>query len=227
MERAVALVSGGLKSAVMVAAQREHFELSLVHVQTGSRAGKAELVAFEQFCAARVVREPVVVGFTQFGAACSHPLFDSRAGSEGAPKNPGSQAYVPGLMPALLTVGLLHALRTGARRILVGASENADDADGQDSRCPDQTKEFYQIMNDLFATIVPGAAPMIHTPFIDLAYTDIVRLGHRYDVAMHTTWSCVRGREKPCGHCPSCRQRARAFVKAGFVDASPEVARRA
>jgi 7-cyano-7-deazaguanine synthase len=58
----------------------------------------------------------------------------------------------------------------------------------------------------------------VQTPLIDLTYADIVRLGERYRVPLQKTWSCRRGREQPCDHCFSCRQRARAFLQAGIVD---------
>lgn len=229
MERALILVSGGLKSAVLVASHRERFELSLLHINTGSRASKVEQAAFERLCEEWKVQDHVIHVMEDFATASSHPLFNASAASEASAKGkPASPAYVPGLMPALLNIAVLYALRRDIRRILVGACENIADTTVSSVPRPDQGKEFYQVYNELLTTMVPETQPpVLQTPLIDLSYVDIVRLGQRFVVSMHQTTSCLRGGSKPCAQCFGCRQRAMGFTQAGLADAPPQIFRKA
>ena len=228
MERALVLVSGGLKSAVLVASQRERFELVLLHINTGSRAAKVEQTAFERLCEEWKLHDHAIFSLGNFAEVSSHPLFNAGAATEASVKGkPASPAYVPGLMPALLNVAMLYSLRRDIRRVLIGACENTADTTVSSVPRPDQCKEFYQVYNDLLTTLVAESpAPTLQTPLIDLSYVDIVRLGQRFVVSMHQTWSCLRGGNKPCGQCFGCRQRAMGFTQAGLTDAPPPIFRK-
>ena len=57
-------------------------------------------------------------------------------------------------------------------------------------------------------------------PLMDLSKTDIVRLGAKLKVPFELTWSCYAGGKKPCGHCDSCKLRAKGFAEAGVHDTS-------
>lgn len=59
-------------------------------------------------------------------------------------------------------------------------------------------------------------------PLMALSKTDIVRLGAKLGVPFELTWSCYNGGDKPCGHCDSCKLRARGFAEAGVKDGSVE-----
>ena len=65
---------------------------------------------------------------------------------------------------------------------------------------------------------VEGRPVDVRTPLIDLGKADIVRLGVELGAPLHLTWSCYRGREKPCGDCDSCALRAKGFAEAGVPD---------
>ncbi|MEK7746361.1 MAG: 7-cyano-7-deazaguanine synthase, partial [Elusimicrobiota bacterium] len=40
----------------------------------------------------------------------------------------------------------------------------------------------------------------------------------KLEMPMGLTWSCYRGRRRPCGTCDSCRLRAKGFQEAGMED---------
>jgi len=45
-----------------------------------------------------------------------------------------------------------------------------------------------------------------------------VKLAAQLRVPLELTWSCYYDREKPCGECESCVERAEAFEDAGLRD---------
>ena len=59
-------------------------------------------------------------------------------------------------------------------------------------------------------------------PLMRLSKTDIVRLGAKLKVPFELTWSCYAGGQKPCGHCDSCKLRAKGFAEAGIKDPAVE-----
>jgi 7-cyano-7-deazaguanine synthase len=58
----------------------------------------------------------------------------------------------------------------------------------------------------------------LHTPFITYSKAEILRLGLRLDVPYELTWSCYKGRDKPCGKCGTCVERLEAFHLNGIED---------
>ena len=59
---------------------------------------------------------------------------------------------------------------------------------------------------------------MIYAPFINLKKSDIVKEAVKLGVPLELTWTCYRGGERPCGRCPACITRLRAFMEAGIPD---------
>jgi 7-cyano-7-deazaguanine synthase len=61
----------------------------------------------------------------------------------------------------------------------------------------------------------------LHTPFVDMTKSDIVRIGARLCVPFAETWSCYKGGELHCGRCGTCVERQEAFHLAGIEDPTP------
>ena len=55
-------------------------------------------------------------------------------------------------------------------------------------------------------------------PLMRLGKGEIVTLANQLKVPFELTWSCYAGGEKPCGHCDSCKLRAKGFKEAGIHD---------
>lgn len=226
MEKAVALVSGGLKSAVMVALERSRHDLLLVHVQTGMRASAREQVAFANVCRSLGMPRQLVVPLPHVARLSVHPLAEAGSAGDAPPGPSWGDGYVPGLMAAMLDVAFLCATRSGAGRILVGTCELPNPQLPLDRSPPDQRREYLQIYNDLAAAALPGAgAPHVHAPLMDLSLEEIVKLGRRIGAPLADAWSCMLGGDAACGECPGCRQRAAAFAEAGLPDPALEAAR--
>jgi 7-cyano-7-deazaguanine synthase len=217
--RAVALVSGGMKSAVMVAASREDYELFFLHVETGGRCAAAEQRAFDRVRSVFGAVESTVVALPHFAELVDHPLYASTTTAGDADEASGLwPGYVPGLMPALIDAAVLYALRKRAERILVGVASDMAPAGETAAARPDHTREYFQLVNEMTATLLPHHPLSVETPLIDHTLPDVVRLGNRLNVPFEVTWSCLTGREVPCEQCAGCRERTAAFVTSGVAD---------
>lgn len=62
------------------------------------------------------------------------------------------------------------------------------------------------------------ASIRIYAPFIKARKSDIVREAVKLGVPLELTWTCYRGGTRPCGKCPACITRLRAFMEAGVPD---------
>jgi len=125
--------------------------------------------------------------------------------------------YVPGRNLMFLSVAGSLLDSVGADAIIAGP--NAVDFSGY----PDCTPAFYQAAaNALNSGTKTGVTEGIEVlaPLMYLSKTEIVRLADSLHVPFELTWSCYAGGEKPCGHCDSCKLRAKGFEEAGVHDTS-------
>lgn len=125
--------------------------------------------------------------------------------------------YVPGRNLVFLSVAasLMDAVRADA----VVAGPNAVDFSGYPDCTPAFFKAAAQAINRGTERGVTKGVEVL-APLMDLSKTDIVKLGRKLGVPFELTWSCYNGGEKPCGHCDSCKLRARGFAEAGVKDGS-------
>ena len=125
--------------------------------------------------------------------------------------------YVPFRNGLFLSFAAATAISVGAEVVLYGA--HADDAAGR--AYPDCTPEFYAAMK---AAIYEGSGHVctMEAPFIDKNKADVVAVGLRLNAPYQFTWSCYEGKEKPCGKCGTCIDRAKAFAANGVKDPAME-----
>jgi len=58
----------------------------------------------------------------------------------------------------------------------------------------------------------------VEAPFVNMKKYEVVSLGAELDVDFSRTWSCYRGGTRPCGTCPTCKERQAAFQQAQIED---------
>jgi 7-cyano-7-deazaguanine synthase len=121
--------------------------------------------------------------------------------------------YVPFRNGLFLSCAASIALSRGCEIIYYGA--HSDDAAG--NAYPDCSTTFNQAMN---RAIYEGSGKQlqIEAPFVNLTKADVVHKGLSLKVPYHLTWSCYEGKEKPCGVCGTCIDRANAFAANGVKD---------
>ena len=129
--------------------------------------------------------------------------------TDGAPVS----TYVPFRNGLFLSSAASIALSNGCEGIYYGA--HSDDAAG--SAYPDCSDEFNKAMNDAIY-LGSGRQLKIEAPFINRTKAEVVKIGLDLKVPYEYTWSCYEGKDKPCGKCGTCIDRAKAFAANGVDD---------
>lgn len=101
--------------------------------------------------------------------------------------------------------------------IYLGA--HADDAAGR--AYADCSEEFTSAMNTAIVIGTYGKVRVV-APLVNLNKAGVVSLGLSINVPYKYTWSCYSGGDKPCGHCGTCIDRAKAFEANGISDPALE-----
>ena len=225
MADTVVLTSAGLNSAVTAARAAQSGIVHLLHADFGQRPVGVQRGAGKALAAA------IGAGFTSIElphvsqiATLRKPASSPAEVSVGEPtaRTLTDVSQVPGLMAVILSAAVQVAHRLGAGVVQSGVSELADEletesAPGQGS--PDHRREFHYLFNVLLEQLQKKKSPIrLETPLIDLAREDIIKLGMRYNTPFDLTYSCQEGQHLPCGCCPSCTARAKAFTVAGLTD---------
>jgi 7-cyano-7-deazaguanine synthase len=222
VKRAVVLVSGGLDSAVtLAAAKTQGFEAFALSFDYGQRH-RVELQAAARVAKSLGAREhrKAHIDLRIFGGSA---LTDDIA----VPKERSASelghgipiTYVPARNTIFLSYALAWAEVLESADIFIGV--NAVDYSGY----PDCRPEFLRAFEELAAVAtkagVEGHARMkIHAPLLRLSKADIVRTGAELGVDFALTHSCYDPTpdSAACGECDSCRLRLAGFSEAGVPD---------
>ena len=217
--RAIALVSGGLDSAVCLGEALLRYDVSALHINYGQRTEARELRAFNDLADHYGIERRLVADIGYLAEIGGSSLTDpSLPVAQGLPADDGQVplTYVPFRNAHILSIGVSWAEVIGAEALFIGAVE--EDSSGY----PDCRQEFY----DRYAAAVdagtrPETRIAIATPLIHLDKAAIVARGLELGVPLHLTWSCYTEEDQACGRCESCRLRLRGFAAAGAVDPIP------
>jgi len=224
-KKAVVLLSGGLDSAVtLAAAKRDGFEPYALTFLYGQRHD-AEVQA-----ARRVARRLGAAG--HLVARLDPALFGGSAltGDREVPKDRPLESmsrgipatYVPARNTVFLSCALAWAESLGASDVFLGV--NAVDFSGYPDCRPAYLQAFRR-MADLAtkAGSEGGRRIRIRAPLLRLSKAAIVRKGLALRVDFGLTRSCydpARG-GRACGRCDACLLRLRGFAEAGVTDPAP------
>jgi 7-cyano-7-deazaguanine synthase len=214
--KAVALVSGGMDSAVVLAmARAEGFDVHALSVAYGQRHD-SELRAAERVSAALGACEHKVVTVdlrSIGGSALTDDIEVPENGGEGIPVT-----YVPARNTIMLSIALGWAEVLGASDIFCGV--NAVDYSGYPDCRPAFIEQFQALAQVATRAGVEGTPMRVHAPLMAMGKADIVRAGMELGVDFAQTVSCYRAdaEGRACGHCDACRLRAQGFAEARVDD---------
>jgi 7-cyano-7-deazaguanine synthase len=220
--KAVCLLSGGLDSSTCLAlARRDGYECYALSFDYGQRH-RVELQAAARVAQAMGAARHVVaridlrqIGHSALTADVAIPTGRSADDmSHGIPVT-----YVPARNTIFLSFALAWAEVLEAPDIFIGV--NALDYSGYPDCRPEYIAAFESMANLATKAGVEGHLRIrIHAPLIELAKSEIVKLGRELGLDFGLTHSCYDpdAEGRPCGQCDSCLLRRKGFEEAGLAD---------
>jgi 7-cyano-7-deazaguanine synthase len=219
MTSCVVLFSGGLDSTTTLAWALRRYDRVLALTFDYGQRHRVEIGLARR--AARRLGVPLTVLKVDLrpigGSALTDPAIPlPRSARRRRPAAGPPLTYVPFRNGIFLALAAAWGEVRGIRDLVCGFHV----ADSPDY--PDTTKGFVRVMERGIRAgtkaAFGGPAPRIVAPLIGLDKPDIIRLGLRLGADYSLAVSCYAGAERPCGTCPSCRFRARAWKAVGRED---------
>jgi 7-cyano-7-deazaguanine synthase len=206
------LLSAGLDSAVLAAAEARSARVHPIYVSAGLAWERTELDVLD-----RLLSEPPFAGRLAPLVRLSFTVHDLYPATHwalrGEPPDfdtPDEDVYLTGRNVALLSKAGIHCAQQGVGRIALGPLAG--------NPFPDATPEFFRAMGH--ALSLGLAHPLaIEAPFSDMSKSDVIRLGVDLGVPLELTLSCMNPQNGlHCGRCSKCRERRDGFAEARVTD---------
>jgi len=212
-KKAIVLLSGGIDSAVtLYLARRKGFHPTALIFDYGQRHKKEIGFARRIARKARAPYKIIKLSFPWKGSSLLDKEMRIPAHASIGKRNIPS-TYVPGRNLIFLSIATSFAEGIKAGAIFIGA--HTQDFSGY----PDCRKAFFDIFKRVITTgTKDGKRIKVYTPLIGKNKTEIIKTGLRLKVPFGFTWSCYKGKSRPCGICDSCLFRKRAFEELGMKD---------
>lgn len=210
MPEAIALMSGGLDSTVLVWTLKPGVKVLLVDY--GQRHRK------ELECARNICDELDIEYKTANLQGLNHFIHSgSQAGDEAPPKGHYTElsmktTIVPNRNSIMLSIAVGWAVKLGIHDVYFAAHA------GDHTIYPDCRAEFIDAFSHAMELANAWSPAVVHAPFVHMMKADIIRMGAKLGVPFEMTWSCYVGGNLHCGKCGTCVERKEAFQLAGVED---------
>ena len=206
------LLSAGLDSAVLAAAEARRGHVHPVYVSVGLAWEAGELAALARLLATPLYASMAPLARLTFpGRDLYPPTHWAISGTPPGFDTPDEDVYLTGRNVDAPEQGR-HPLRAEA------ASTGSPSARWPAIRFRTPPTTFFASMS---RTLSLGLAHeiAIAAPFAEMHKSDVVRLGLELGVPLELTLSCMNPeRGLHCGRCSKCRERRDAFIEAGAPD---------
>jgi 7-cyano-7-deazaguanine synthase len=224
--KAVVLLSGGLDSYTAAAVARrdgyELFALTVSYGQTHARELESARVVAQALCVSRHIE--LDVNLAAFGGSSlvgvgaipeDRAQLDADTGPE---RSEIPSTYVPARNTIFLSLALAWAEVTCSQAIVIGV--NALDYSGYPDCRPEYLDAFARLASLATRAGVEGQRLEVLAPLLHLSKAEIIKLGTELGLDYGLTHSCYAPASAggACGHCDSCRLRAKGFADAGLKD---------
>lgn len=193
----VLLLSGGIESVTLLHLLARSEKVQPLFFNYAQRAVQPELEASQKNCDALEL-DLQILNLKELGD-------NFRQGETWQPHVP-----LPHRNLILLSIALSFASKIQAHRLCLAL--NSEDAKDYASGTPNFIQRFQSLTTEI-STI------RTEVPLIKLDKAQIIHLGyHELGINYAQTYSCLLGRARPCGKCPQCLKRSKAFTLAGLDD---------
>lgn len=222
--KAIILLSGGLDSAVSVAASKElDFQLALTF-DYGQKSFEKEYKASENIADFYHIRHECITldwlkEITSTSLVSSSPVPDIDADSlddieltNATMKN----VWVPNRNGLFINIAASYADSFGYDYIVIGA--NKEEA----ATFSDNSKQFINDMNQVLKTSTNYDVNVI-APLIDYDKNEIIKKAVELGVPLNLINSCYNNTKKHCGKCESCCRLKRALEHNGYLNIIEEL----
>lgn len=205
------LLSAGLDSAVLAAAEARHDRIHPLYVSCGLWWEEQELAAVARLLATPPFAGAAPLTRLTFTASDLYPATHwALRGEPPAFDTPDEDVYLTGRNVMLLTKGAIHCAQHRIERIALATLAH--------NPFPDATPDFFDTLARALSLGLDQHIE-IATPFASLTKSQVIRLGVDLDVPLMLTLSCMNPqRGLHCGQCSKCRERRDAFREAGVSD---------
>ncbi len=214
-ERALVLLSGGMDSATCAFMAKEKYdELATLFFRYGQRTENREIESF------LALSERLGASHKEIFLLPFYKKIGKNALTDTSLEIPAMDiagvipnTYVPFRNGVMLSIAAAWAEAHDYGNIFIGAVW--EDSSGY----PDCREKFLKAMQNAVNNGTSDDFSLtLHYPVIHMQKDEIILEGIKLGVPFDFTWSCYQGSEKPCGRCPSCHLRQKAFEKAGIKD---------
>lgn len=197
----ILLFSGGIEStALLHAARNATAPLYLLHVDYGQRNVRSERAALR----AQSTRHPARPQCVEIATAELGRSFRRADGWIGHVPLPARNLY-------LWSIAINVALARRADRILIGLAAD-DRAHGSDALAS------LDAVGQLATLHAAPSHLAIEAPLAGMRKSEILVHPEYRGAPWSLSWSCLLDHDRPCGQCPQCLARRRAFDAAGRDD---------
>lgn len=206
------LLSAGLDSAVLAAAEAGTAEVHPIYVSAGLAWEAQERSALDTLLASPPFRGHLApLALLTFTVADLYPPTHwALRGTPPAFDTPDEDVYLTGRNIALLSKTGIYCAQHDIPRMVLGPLAG--------NPFPDATRQFFDAMGRALSL---GLAHdiQIDAPFASMHKADVIRLGISLGVPLELTLSCMNPQDGwHCGLCSKCRERRDAFRDAGVAD---------
>jgi 7-cyano-7-deazaguanine synthase len=212
------LFSGGLDSAVLLAAERrDHPVVWPVHVRSGLAWEDAEGRVMEALLAASPFAgrvQPLTTIAVEMRDVYPRTHW-AVTGHAPAYATPDEDVYLAGRNIILISKAAVLCAALGADRLVLGPLAG--------NPFPDATDAFFDAMGRAVSLGLDRRLD-VAAPFSRMHKEDVIALGLALGVPLERTLSCMNPiDDRHCGACSKCRERQDAFRAAGVADATAYV----
>ena len=206
------LLSAGLDSAVLAAAEARAGEVHPIYISTGLTWECGELAALDRLLTtAPFGRNVAPLARLSFTVEDLYPSTHwALRGTPPAFDTPDEDVYLAGRNVALLSKAAIYCSQHGIGRIALGPLAG--------NPFPDATPQFFETMARALSLGLAHSI-VVEAPFASREKRDVIRLGVELGVPLELTLSCMNPQDgRHCGRCSKCRERRDGFTAAGVKD---------